>query len=169
MAKICQNGQIRKYLLILMKFCQICLFFFFFLWHSFLDISRFSCTHSLYLYTCESNSSSFVSELSSDVHENSSVKKKCTRISLHVVTALSCWKTFDKFCNLNEEEIIINKNSRHNNPKGTMEWLGCHFTLYLVPVFWWRKIPSFYSVYLKVVHMFMCIQDHQEFMENNSS
>ena len=30
MAKICQNGQICKYLLILMKFCQICLFFFFF-------------------------------------------------------------------------------------------------------------------------------------------
>ena len=118
MAKSCQNGQIRKYLLILMKFCQICLFFFF--RHSFLDISGYSCTHSLYLYTCESNSSSFVSELSSDVHENSSVKKKCTRISLHVVTALSCWKTFDKFCNLNEEEIIINKNSRHNNPKGTM-------------------------------------------------
>ena len=108
MAKICQNGQICKYLLILMKFCQICLFFFFFR-HSFLDISRFSCTHSLYLYTCESNSSSFVSELSSDVHESSSVKKSCTEISLHVVTAQSCWKTFDKFCNLNEEEIIIKK------------------------------------------------------------
>lgn len=107
MAKICQNGQIRKYLLILMKFCQICLFFFF--RHSFLDISGYSCTHSLYLYTCESNSSSFVSELSSDVHESSSVKKSCTEISLHVVTAQSCWKTFDKFCNLNEEEIIIKK------------------------------------------------------------
>ena len=50
-----------------------------------------------------------------------------------------------------------------------MEWLGCHFALYLVPVFWWRKIPIFYSVYLKVVHMFTCIQDHQEFMENNFS
>ena len=116
MVKICQNGQICKYLLILMKFHQICLF----LWHSFLDISGYLCTHSLYLYTCESNSSSFASELSSDVHENSSVKKSCTRISLHVVTAQSCWKTFDKFCNLNEEEIIIKKNSIHNNSKGTM-------------------------------------------------
>ena len=41
--------------------------------------------------------------------KNSSVEKSCTRISLHVVTAQSCWKTFDKFCNLNEEEIIIKK------------------------------------------------------------